>query len=182
MKKNFINSSFIAVIAAVSILSVAACSKDNGNNNNPSAKGSFVVDGNNFSETKGIFQASVNGQNSLNISLLAVYGTKGSTVGEIGFYFSGAARPAAGSYTLVNELADVAPGKAFVLAVDSISKAKIGLFGGATGTITVKINSGKMSVSMPTLSASGSYGDITDPNNTKYTNATVNVSADVSEQ
>jgi hypothetical protein len=177
MKKNFI---YLPALALAFLFT--ACKKDT-NNTQATVKGSFVLDGTTFTETTGTFATASLGTSG-NFESLGVYGTNGSKKGELIFFFAGTGKPAAGTYTVTSDLTQGSTGAVGILASDSLSVAKEGLFSAKNGSsITVSVNgSGKVSISMPATSFTGSNYDNTDPKNTVITDATVSGSGTLVEQ
>jgi len=175
MKKNLI---YLAVIATV--FAAAACKKSDAVTAAPDvSKTTFTINGNTYTEANSNYAVTAATSTSSSFSALAVVGkgTDGKAAGGLVFYFPGASRPTAGTYTVVSDFTKATGNQIGVVAQDSVNVAQEGLYSSVAGsTATVTLNSaGKLTIALPNTTFTGTNFNNTNPKNTVIT--TVSVSA-----
>lgn len=175
MKKPFLIPALLLTIAVA-----VSCKKDS---SNPTpTTGTFVINGTTYTETKGSY--SVSDINDRSYAALGVAGTNGGKKGAFIILFPGSTKPAAGTYTIVSDMTTSTTGskQVGIIASDSVSVAKEGLYTAQSGTVTVSVSSdNKLTITLPSTKFSGSNFDNTDPKNTNITDVTVTASGTVKE-
>ena len=179
--KNYVSVTALAIV----ITSMIGCSKSSVT---PTATNKFTLRGNTYSVNLSIdvpiskSGSSTNDSNELSFLGLA---TNKTTSGII-FLFNGTARPAAGSYSVVDIAATLGVNQVAIQALDSISVSQQALLS-AAGTDNVKLtltvnSAGKITINLPITQLTGVNVDNTDPSNSKLTPLSTTLSGSFSEQ
>jgi len=144
----------------------------------------FTVNGNSYTEATGA--DSVTTLNGISYNVLGVTGQSADKTASAGLvvFFSGTARPKAGSYTTVDDITKIGSNQVAILIIDKVSTAKNGIYGTAAGaSLALAVSSaGKISITMPTLVIKGTNIDNTDPKNSVTTSVTGSISGTLAEQ
>lgn len=180
MKNNLI---YLVMLAAVVL--TASCSTKSDPTPTPAATtNKFTIRGDSYTETSGV--DSVATFNGVAYNALGVSGQSDDKSAQAGmiFFFSGTAKPKAGTYSTVSDVTKLGSGKVAILIIEKVSTAKNGILGTIdSGSLTVAVSSsGKLSVNMPSVSLTGSNIDNTNPNNSVVTSIDATLTGTAAEQ
>ncbi len=172
---------YLVMLAAL-VLIVSCSTKSDPTPTTTSNK--FTVRGDSYTEVSGA--DSVTTFNGVTYNSLGITGqsTDKSAQAALIFFWSGTAKPKAGTYTTVSDISKLTAGKVAILIIEKVSTAKNGLFGTIdAATLTVAVSSsGKVSVSIPSVGITGSNIDNTDPKNSVITTIDGTLTGSAAEQ
>lgn len=180
MKKQVI---YLLTMVAV-FLTISCSTKSDPTPTNTTFK--FTVNSNAYYEVSGADSVTTLSGTSYNTLGVTGQSADKSATAAMVFFWSGTAKPKAGSYTVVSDVTKMTSGQVGVLIIDKVTVAKQGLYGttgldGAKITVTIS-SSGKVSVTMPSVAISGTNFDNTDPKNTVTTTVAGSISGQAAEQ
>lgn len=172
---------YLVMLAGV-VLTVSCSTKSDPTPTPTSNK--FTVRSDSYTEITGV--DSVTTLNGITYNALGVTGQSDdkSAKAAMIFFWSGTAKPKAGTYSTVADISKLGDGKVAILIIEKVSTAKNGVFGTTdASSLTVAVSSaGKVSVTMPSVGITGSNIDNTDPNNSVVTTVNSSLTGLAAEQ
>jgi hypothetical protein len=178
-------SKLFMMLMAAAIATASCSTKDDAKPSTANVK--FSVNGTAYTQAAAADSATtkVIAGKSFNVFAATGYSADKTAQAAIQLFFSGSAKPSAGSYKVVGELAGLTTGQVALLVIDKVNVAKQGLYG-STGkdnvSVTISLSSsGKLTATLPTVALTGSNFDNTDPKNTVVTTVSTTASGSMAE-
>ena len=177
-------STIIILSLVVASLGFWSCSKSNDSNPTPT-KYTFSLNGNTYNQLSAADSSSSTLVSDRTVHVISVAGASadGKAQAQVDLIFAGSAKPAAGTYAIVDTATALSSGNVAIFAIDRVSASKGGLYGSSKTDqkITITLNSGKYAVSIPSVPVHGVNIDNSDPKSSVYTNVTGSASGSFSE-
>ncbi|MEO6849380.1 MAG: hypothetical protein ABI166_02080 [Mucilaginibacter sp.] len=176
-------NSVIYLVMMVAVCFTVSCSTKN-NPTPTSTTSKFTINGNSFTQVSGADSVTTLDGKSYNVLGVTGQSADKSASAALIIFWSGSAKPQAGSYAAVDDITKLGGGQVAILIIDKVTTAKQGIYGTTAGSsLAVAVSSsGKVSVTMPNMVIKGSNVDNTDPKNSVVTDVTGSISGTASEQ